>query len=221
MVAQLNRFMALLVLFWLLTQPAMAAPDGYQTLVVDGDTLVVQIAEPLPTGYQTIVVDGDTLTVQVLAEPLPTDDPLSAASDDSLSAQTGIVRTGETEKSGLAQAAPAVNDSTEQKIRKRPVNRLALFGISIIGGTLIGAELGPVVLKEPDCPNGSFFKCDLRDLEGGLLGFLAGLYIGIILASDSPNQVETPSKPDEARRFSVGIGPDTRGRLSAVAALRF
>ena len=91
MVAQLNRFMALLALFWLLTQPAMAALDGYQTLVVNGDTLLVQMAEPLPAGYQTIVVDGDTLTVQVLAEPLPTDEPLSAAIDDSLSAQKEVM----------------------------------------------------------------------------------------------------------------------------------
>ena len=199
MVAQLNRFMALFALCGLLTQPAIAAPDGYQTLVVDGDTLVVQMADPLPT-----------------------DDPPLAASDDSLSIQKGVMRTEETEKVGPAQAPPAVSNSTEQKKRKRTVDRLALFGISVIGGTLIGAELGPVILREPeDCPDGSFFKCDLRDLEGGLLGFLAGLYIGITLASDSPDQAETPSKPDESRRFSVGLGPDTRGRLSAVAALRF
>ena len=38
MFAQLNRFMSLLVLCGLLTQPALAAPDGYQTLVVNGDT---------------------------------------------------------------------------------------------------------------------------------------------------------------------------------------
>ena len=89
MVAQLNRFMALMALCGLLTQPAMAAPDGYQTLVVNGDTLVVQMAEPLPAGYQTLVVGGDTLMVRVLAEPLPTDAPPLAASEDSLSAQTG------------------------------------------------------------------------------------------------------------------------------------
>ena len=41
MSAQLNRFMTLLVLCGLLAQPAIAAPDGYQTLVVNGDTLVV------------------------------------------------------------------------------------------------------------------------------------------------------------------------------------
>ena len=150
--------------------------------------------------------------------------PVMAANADSLSTQKGVMRTGETEKSGLAQAAPAVNDSTEPKKRKRPrpVDRLALFGISVIGGTLIGAELGPVLLKEPeDCPDGSFFKCDLRDLEGGLLGLLAGFYIGIILAADPPGQAETPSKPDEARRFSVGLVPNPRGRLSAVATMRF
>ena len=93
MVAQLNRFMALFVLFWLLTRPAIAAPNGYQTLVVDGDTLVVQMAEPLPAGYQTIVVGGDTLMVQVLAEPLPTEAPSSAASDDSLSAHKRVMET--------------------------------------------------------------------------------------------------------------------------------
>ena len=67
---QLNRFMALLVLFGLLTRPAMAVPDGYQTLVVDGDTLVVQMAESLPT-----------------------EEPSLAASDDSLSAQTKAMET--------------------------------------------------------------------------------------------------------------------------------
>ncbi|MXY83368.1 MAG: hypothetical protein F4Y91_15205 [Gemmatimonadetes bacterium] len=199
MVAQLNRFMTLFVLFWLLTRPAIATPDSYQTLVVNGDTLVVQMAEPL------------------LADALPL-----AASDDSLSIQKGVMRAEEAEKIGSAQAPLAASNSTERTKRKRTVDQLALFGISVIGGTLIGAELGPVILKEPeDCPDGSFFKCDLRDIEGGLLGFLAGLYIGIILASDSPDQAGTPSKPDESRRFSIGLRPDTRGRLSAVATLRF
>ena len=93
MFAQLNRFMSLLVLCGLLTQPALAAPDGHQTLVVDGDTLVVQMAEPLPAGYQTLILDGDTLMVQALAEPLPTDEPPLAASDDSLSTQTKAIET--------------------------------------------------------------------------------------------------------------------------------
>ena len=93
MFAQLNRFMSLLVLCGLLTQPAIAAPDGYQTLVVNGDTLVVQMAEPLPAGYQTIVVGDDTLMVQVLAEPRLANEPSLAASDDSLSAQTKTIET--------------------------------------------------------------------------------------------------------------------------------
>ena len=84
--------------------------------------------------------------------------PAMAASADSLSTQKGVMRTGETEKSGLAQAAQTVSDSTEQIKRKRTIDRLALFGISVIGGTLIGAELGPIILKEPeDCPDGGFF----------------------------------------------------------------
>ena len=103
MVAQLNRFLTLFVLFWLLPRSAIAAPDGYQTLVVNGDTLVVQMAEPLPAGYQTIVVGGDTLMVQVLAEPLPTDDPPLSASDDSLSVQKRVMETS---------SQTAVEDST-------------------------------------------------------------------------------------------------------------
>ena len=103
MVAQLNRFLTLFVLFWLLTQAARAAPDGYQTLVVNGDTLVVQMAEPLPAGYQSLVVGGDTLMVQVLAEPLPTDDPPLSARDDSLSVQKRVMETS---------SQTAVEDST-------------------------------------------------------------------------------------------------------------
>ena len=124
------------------------------------------------------------------------------------------------EKKNPAAAPPAVSNSTER--RKRTVDRLALFSISVIGGTLAGAELGPAILKEPeDCPEDGIFKCDVRDIQGGLFGFLAGSSIGIILASDLLDQVETPIKPDEAQRFSVGLFPTTRGCLLAVAALRF
>lgn len=119
-----------------------------------------------------------------------------------------------------AAAPPSLSKSKER--RKRTVDRLAFFLISAIGGTLIGAELGPAIFKEPeDCQEGGVFKCDLRDFEGGLLGFLAGSSIGIILASDLLDQVETPIKPDEAQRLSVGLFPNTGGCLLAVAALRF
>ena len=117
---QLNRFMALLSLCGLLTRPAMAASEGYQALVVNGDTLVVQMAELLPAGYQALVVGGDTLMVQVLAESLPVDKPSLAESDDSLSTQTGIVRTGKTEKVGPAQAASAVSDRYGAKKKREP-----------------------------------------------------------------------------------------------------
>ena len=151
--------------------------------------------------------------------------PTMAASADSLSAQTGFVRIGKIEKVGPAQAASAVSDSTERPKRKRTIDRLALFGISVIGGTLIGAGLGHVLLKEPeDCSDDSFLECDLRNLEGGLLGFLAGGCIGIILASDltmATDGSERSHKPPEARRFSVGLVSDPKGALSAVATLRF
>ena len=209
MVAQLNRFMALLTPCGLLTLPAMAAPDGYQTLVVDGDTLVVQMAEPLPTGYQTLVVDGDTLVVQVLAAPLPVDDQPGAESADSLSAQKEAME----------------NKGMKKKNKSRTASeRLARFGFSVIVGTMIGTWTGSIVAKATkDCSSyyADGFTCSDDSLLGGGVGFVVGVIIGLGLASDSPGQAETPSKPDESRRFSVGLGLGTRGRLSAIATLRF
>ena len=209
MFAQLNRFMSLLVLCGLLTQPALAASDGYQTLVVNGDTLVVQMAEPLPAGYQTLVVGGDTLMVQVLAEPLPTDGPPLAYSDDSLSVQKRVMEDGEIKKKSKSRGAD---------------ERLARFGFGVIGGTIIGVIVGTLVVEATeDCSSYYVdgFTCKDLSLLGGGGGFVVGVIIGLGLAADPPDQAETLSKPDEARRFSVGLVPDTRGRLSAVATLRF
>ena len=206
MVAQLNCLMALCVL---LALPAMAAPDGYQTLVVNGDTLVVQMAEPLPAGYQALIMGGDTLMVQVLAEPLPMDDPLSAAIDDSLSAQKEAME----------------NKGMKKKNKSRTASeRLARFGLGVIGGTMIGTWTGTIVAKATkDCSSyyADGFTCRDDSLIGGGVGFVVGVIIGLGLAADPPDQAETPSKLDEARHFSVGLIPDTRGRLSAIATLRF
>ena len=49
----------------------------------------------------------------------------------------------------------------------------------------------------------------------------SGAIIGLGLAADPPDQAETPSTSDEARQISVGIVPDTRGCLSAIATLHF
>ncbi len=206
---QLNRFMALLALCELLAQSAMAAPDGYQTLVVNGDTLVVQMAESLPTGYQTIVVGRDTLMVQVLAEPLPTNDPLSAAINDSLSAQKEAME----------------NKGMKKKNKSRTASeRLARFGFSVVVGTMIGTWTGTIVAKATkDCSSyyADGFTCSDDSLLGGGVGFVVGVIIGLGLAADPPDQAETPSKPPQARHISVGLVPAPKGRLSAVATLRF
>ena len=235
MVAQLNRFIALPALCRLLTLPVMAAPDGYQTLAVNGDTLVVQMAEPLPAGYQTLVVGGDTLMVQVLAEPLPTDEPLSAASVDSLSAQKRVMETSPQAAVGDSAnttkrperhlfnsvfmgdpfQSATVSDSTERVVKRGFDQKLARFGLGVFMGTMIGAVVGSTL--ERDCEE----LCGLGTLIFGGLGMASGAIIGLGLAADPPNQAETPHKPDKARRVSVGLGPDTRGRLSAVATLRF
>ena len=211
MVAQLNRFMALLAPCWLWAQLAMAEslPAGYQTIVVDGDTLVVQMAESLPAGYQTIVVDGDTLVVQVLTAPLPVDDPPGAESADSLSAQKEAMESKGMKKKNKPRGAS---------------ERLARFGFGVIGGTLIGTWTGTIVANATkDCSSyyADGFTCRDDSLIGGGIGFVVGVIIGLGLAADPPAQAETPSKPDEARRFSVGLIPDARGRFSAAAAVYF
>ena len=209
MVAQLNRLMALLALCGLLAQSAMAALDGYQTLVVNGDTLVVQMAEPLPAGYQTIVVDGDTLVVQVLAAPLPVDDPPGAESADSLSAQKEAME----------------NRGMKKKSKSRTASeRLARFGFSVIVGTMIGTWTGSIVAKATkDCSSyyADGFTCNDDSLLGGGVGFVVGVIIGLGLAADPPDQAETPNTSAEARQISVGIVPNPKGHLSAVATLRF
>ena len=236
MVAQLNRFMVLLTLCGLLTRPAIAVPDGDQTLVVDGDTLVVQMAEPLPTGYQTLVVDGDTLMVQVLAEPLPTDDPPLSVSDDSLSAQKRVLKTspqaavrdsgdttGEPDRHLLDsvfmgdpfRSMSVISDSTQVNSTR---NRHEVFGL-LMGG-IVGAALG-ISLAAENCEGiGCGAAVGLVGSLGGFVGMMVGLGL-VAWAADPPDQVETPSTSDEARQISVGIVPDTKGRLSAVATLRF
>ncbi len=209
MFAQLNRFMALFVLFWLLTRPAIAVPEDHQTLVVNGDTLVVKMAEPLPTGYQTLVMDGDTLVVQVLAAPLPANDPPGAESADSLSAQKEAM-----ESKGMKK----------KNKRRGASERLARFGFGVIGGTIIGAMTGTIVASATkDCSSyyADGFTCGDDSLIGGGVGFVVGVIIGLGLAADPAEQAETPIKPDEAHRFSIGLIPDARGRFSAIAALRF
>ena len=321
MVAQLNRFMSLLALFGLLIQPAMAAPDGYQTLVVNGDTLVVQkMAEPLPTGYQTIVVDGDTLMVQVLAEPLLTDNSTLAASNDSLSAQTKAMETsldywtgridqdttwrdtvyvggdvtiasGATltlapntqvrflphrddtqggldptrtelivegrlhahvggivfcsantaslgadwygivvERGGLANVSNATIRDGLYCLDTETGGRVTMDHLAFVNckggnfdfsrlavGVLGGTTIGVVMAEKSGC--GEF--CGLGTFVGGVLGMAAGAIIGLVWASAPSDQAETPSTSDEVRQISVDIVPDTRGRLSAIATLRF
>lgn len=229
MTVQLNRFMALFALCGLLPQSAMAAPDGYQTLVVNGDTLVVQMTESLPVG-------GDTLMVQVLAAPLPMDEPLLPASDDSLSVQIKIMETASQAAVGDSanttdrpdrhllnsvfmgapfRSASAVSDSTERVGRRGFDQKLAIFGLRVLMGTMIGSLVGSTL--ERDCEE----LCGLGTLIFGGLGMACGAIIGLGLAADPPEQAETLSASDEARRVSVNLLPIPKGGLSAIATLRF
>lgn len=213
MVAQLNRLMALCVL---LTQPAMAAPDGYQTLVVNGDTLEVQMAEPLPAGYQTIVVGGDSLSSQKRATEIS---PKSAIGDSANTTEEPDRHLLNSVFMGGPFQAAAVSDSTERVDGRGSTKILAMLGGAVVGG-LGGGMLGLMV-------GGTLY----RDCEGALCGFgianigglgmAAGAMIGMVLAANPPDQAKAPNKSDEARHVSVGLVPNLKGGLSAVATLRF
>ena len=207
MVAQLNRLMSLLVLCGLLTQPAMAAPDGHQTLVVNGDTLVVQMAEPLPAGYQTIVVGDDTLMVQVLAEPRPANEPPAAVSGDSLSEKTKAVKryyirpggppTFEEEKEKFFRQLRERGKPKTSVIIKTPVDSLEVkdgkadirIGKKLAYGALSGLGVGAVggamgfALGYEDCSNcgddpGGCDFCGMGTLLGSLFIGSIGYSIG-------------------------------------------
>ena len=56
------------------------------------------------------------------------------------------------------------------------------------------------------------------------LGAFLGPVVGATIASEvwrKPFSAKLHLKPDEARPFSVGLVPDLKGGLSAVATLRF
>lgn len=207
MVAPLNRLMSLLVLCGLLTQSAMAAPNGYQTLVVNSDTLVVQMAEPLLAGYQTLVVGGDTLIVQVLAEPRPANEPPAAVSSDSLSEKTKAVKryyirpggppTFEEEKEkffrqlrerGKPKTSVIIKtpvDSLEVKDEKADIRigkKLAYGALSGLGVGAVGGAMG-FALGYEDCSNcgdnpGGCDFCGMGTLLGSLFIGSIGYSIG-------------------------------------------
>ena len=155
------------------------------------------------------------------------------ASDDSLSVQIKTIETSpqavvgdsanttaESLLNSVFMGEPfrlsaAVSDSTKDVKSRGFSEKFASFGVGVLGGTMIGSLVGSTL--ERDCEE----LCGLGTLIFGGLGMAAGAIIGLGLAADPPNQAETPHKPDKAHRVSVGLGPDTRGRLSAVATLRF
>ena len=158
-----------------------------------------------------------------------------AASDDSLSVQIKTIETspqaavGDSANTtdrpdrhllnsvfmGEPFRSAAARDSTKDVKSRGFSEKFASFGVGVLGGTMIGSLVGSTL--ERDCEE----LCGLGTLIFGGLGMAAGAIIGLGLAADPPDQAETRNKPDEARRVSVGLGPDTRGRLSAVATLRF
>ena len=241
MVAQLNRLMSLLVLCGLLIQSAMAAPS-YQTLVVNGDTLMVQMAEPRLAYKSPLAASSDSLSALKTSPQAAVGDRANATAESLLNS----VFMGEP-----FRFSAAVSDSAKDDMRpdKRIFNKQisgALGGL--VGGAAviamgsssdaeelagilavsIGYSLGTAIGVSKIDPHDRF----ITSLGGSALGLIGGfvltsasevlfpsLFVGPVIGATAMS--EWSRKPPQARRVSVGLVPDPRGHLSAVATLRF
>ncbi len=241
MIAQLNHLVALLTLCGLSIRPVLAEPEHLQTVVVDGDTLVVPMAVPQPAGLQTMVVDGDTLMVQVLADPRPEADSPVAASDKKLvgSAQTGQEAA---RSDSLSEKMKAIVNRNERIAKKVVVGALAGLTTTLIAvviqdkileptgdpdidawrpisfyflgaaiGLTVGFPLGVTLVE----PYDSFFKTLLAGVIPGAIGMELLSPLTSLYAS------EKWRKLPQDRRVSFGVAPIFNGGLSAVARFRF
>ena len=242
MLTQLNCLLVLLALGGLLTRQAMAKAGESQTLVV-------QIAEPLPAGLHTLMVDGDTLMVQVLAESLPEDAPPLAASDKrlvgpaqavsvdssaSVQAEPGAARSDSLSEQmeAMVDAKAAKRENADLRIAKKVVAGTALgvvFGVlgakaayedGLIGypvfGMIIGSTVGfPLGVTLVD-PYDSFVETILMGgiVMGGIIP-IVGPIIGSLYVS------EKSRKPPQDCRVSFTLAPTLNGGLSASTTLHF
>ena len=241
MQTQLNRLLVLLALYGLLARPAITKAENSQTLVVDGDTLVVQMAEPLPAGLQTLVVDGDTLTVQVLVESLLEDDPPLAASDKRLVGPAQAVQEA-TRSDSLSEKMEAIVNRNERIAKKGVVGTLSGLATTLVAVRVMDKVWGPTGDPDVDAwrPISFYFI-------GAAIGLTVGFSLGVTLADpyDSwdktllagviPGLIGMPflgpitslyasekwRKPPQARRVSVNLAPTFNGGLSASATLHF
>ena len=212
---QLNRFMALLALCGLLTRPAIAAPEGYQTLVVNGDTLVVQMAESLPTN------SADSLVVALgLKKMKKKEGGAGKRIAKKLGAGTLLGSLSGLIGAVIVQIAVGLGEPGVDGIGG---------GAGLVMGGIIGHTVGSgigVTLVDPH----DYY---ILPIVGSLAGMRASvevpqykevpeflpLFCGPVIGATIMS--ELLRKPPESRRISVGLVPNPKGGLSAIATLRF
>ena len=203
MSAQLNRFMALLVLCGLLLRPAMAAPDGYQTLAASGDSLSAQ-TKAMETSPQTAVEDSTNTTEgsdRHLLDSIFMGDPF--------------------------RSAAAVSDSAERVERfpiqagwmdgmgpdKRVATKLASG--ALVGGVGFAVWFALASVSEGDCDNDHNndnpfcgYSCceELRRVMFGSIGYLVGTAIGV-------------SQFDPHDRFIASLGGSVVGLIGGIGLM--
>ena len=225
-----------LALCGLLARPVIAKAENSQTLVVDGDTLVVQMVEPLSAGLQTLVVDGDTLTVQVLVESLPEDASSLATRDKRL------VGPAQAESDSLSEKMEAIANRN-----LRIAKKVAVGTLSGLTTTLVAVWVQDKVLEPTGDPDTDAWRSISFNFVGAAIGLSIGFPLGVtlvdpcdsfsntLLAGVIPGMIGMPllspftslyasekwRKPPESLRVSFGLASTFNGSLSAVAQLRF
>ena len=170
----------------LLVGTADAETEPTEITIYISDTL----AEPLPAGYQTTVVGGDTLMVQVLAEPRLANESSLAASDDSLSAQTKAMETS-------PQAAVGNHAITTEEPDRHLLNSVFIgdpFRSASTGSLTLAVESKTVKeRKEEDDIRGKKLAAGVK---GGLVGALTGGIIAVFgLGMIPPPEAEPGTDP--------------------------
>lgn len=220
MLTQLNRFVALMALCELVPWPVLADSERSQRLIVDGDTLTVQMTEPLPAGLQTLVVGGDTLMVQVLGGPSAGShrpaykSPLAASDTTQADTSRASLMLQVTPNRFLVQAGRV----DEMESDKRVAKKLAYGALGGVGVGLVGWAIGLGMIDTATWPEGGdgigadFFsifgyfigntvgaavgvsRVDPHDLFGAsLVGSVVGLIGGIGLVGASESELLLPS----------------------------
>ncbi|MXX15231.1 MAG: hypothetical protein F4Z86_17605 [Gemmatimonadetes bacterium] len=162
----------------------------------------------------------------------------SAISVTLISAHVSAQSSPQTLMAGVILQASEIDSSKVQVgayKENKPMRIVGKLAGGILAGTLVGLAVGSVSEKAAGDCTGTF--CGLGQfITGGWFGYLVGVPSGVSLFDPHGRFIyslagsliggtaimsEFSRKPLEVRRVSIGLLPGPKGRLSAIATLRF